>query len=73
LLSSTDLSLYQVIPEEDETWLISDPGSGMEECIAISTREGLADIGDIGEMRDSFDELEFSGFSLLDESLLELE
>jgi hypothetical protein len=45
----------------------------MEECITISTRKGLSDIGDIGETRYCFDELEFSDFSLLHQSLLEFE
>ena len=52
LLGSSAFSLDEIIPEEDETWLISDPGSSREECVPISARERLTDIGNIGEMRD---------------------
>jgi hypothetical protein len=45
----------------------------MEECISITTRERLSDIGDVGETRYGFDECEFSDLSLLYERLLELE
>jgi hypothetical protein len=73
LSSTTDFSLDEIITEEDKTWLISDPGPSMQECIAISTRQRLTDIGNIGEMRYSFDEFELFDLSFFYESLLEFE
>jgi hypothetical protein len=73
LLCSSFFSLYEIITEEDETGLITDPGTCMEKCITVATRERLTDIGDIREMRDSLHQGEFFDLSLLDERLFEFE
>lgn len=73
MLGSSYFSLDQIITEENETWLISDPCSSMEECITVSTRKRLPDIGDIGKMRDGLHQCEFFYLSFLYKCLLEFE
>lgn len=73
LLGSCLLTSYEIVSEENKTRFITDPLTCSKESISISSRDRLAYIGDMSEVRNLLDLGELSDFSLLDERLFELE